>query len=323
MRSVDEIHAFYHDELLPEIERVEAARRERPPLLHWPRDGILLGLALLVSLPLRNLLPVWLHAGWMMMRLKPYLQANLGPRAALKRTLMERTIAFCDPSLSYDPFGRVPDALVTASGLFSEAYDRIGGEDLIAGKIGVTPFRCSELRLTRRRKKAQFETVFSGLFFAAEFHKSFRGQLIVLPDRLERRLGHLGRALQSVGGTRGLDLVELEDPEFEERFVVYGSDPVEARYILTPDLMQRIRGLGGSLATEVRIGFLRGYVFVALPLPGNLFGSHAWKGPVQESDVQAWVSELAFVTSLVEELDLNTRIWSRQPKPPELPVRMT
>ena len=33
-------------------------------------------------------------------------------------------------------------------------------------------------------------------------------------------------------------LIKLEDPEFEKLFAVYGDDQIEARYILTPALMQ-------------------------------------------------------------------------------------
>ena len=35
-------------------------------------------------------------------------------------------------------------------------------------------------------------------------------------------------------------LVKLEDPEFEKHFVVSGEDQVEARYILSTCLMQRL-----------------------------------------------------------------------------------
>lgn len=36
------------------------------------------------------------------------------------------------------------------------------------------------------------------------------------------------------------DVVRLEDPEFEKIFVVYSSDEVEARYILSTSFMERL-----------------------------------------------------------------------------------
>ena len=51
--------------------------------------------------------------------------------------------------------------------------------------------------------------------------------------------GRLGRKLQSLNVFRG-ELIRLEDPEFESHFVVYGSDQIEARYILSTSLMARI-----------------------------------------------------------------------------------
>jgi hypothetical protein len=34
---------------------------------------------------------------------------------------------------------------------------------------------------------------------------------------------------------------------------------------------------------------------------------------VDMAKVRAWMGELFFATSLVEELDLNTRVWSKSP----------
>ena len=37
-----------------------------------------------------------------------------------------------------------------------------------------------------------------------------------------------------------LEEIELEDPEFMEHFRVYSTDQVEARYILSPSMMERL-----------------------------------------------------------------------------------
>jgi hypothetical protein len=134
----------------------------------------------------------------------------------------------------------------------------------------------------------------------------------VLPDRAERRLGAFGRALQAVAGAGGLALVELEDPEFESAFVVRSSDPTEARYLLSPSLMRRILSFHRNTGSQLRLSFTGGTLYLAVPLTGNLFevSTHA---PIDVAKVRAWMGELLFATSIIDELDLNTRIWSKAP----------
>jgi hypothetical protein len=116
-----------------------------------------------------------------------------------------------------------------------------------------------------------------------------------------------------------MQLVELEDPAFERAFTVRASDPTEARYLLSPSLMRRILAFSENSGGKLRLGFLGGRVYVAIPLTGDLFstGGGALPGlvspgkPLTLDDVRRWGGELLFATSLVEELDLNTRIWSK------------
>ena len=80
--------------------------------------------------------------------------------------------------------------------------------------------------------------MFNGLFFIADFNKDFQGWTLVLPDKAERKLGYIGRAIQP--SKRGLEkLSRFEDAEFEKFFTVYTDDPVVARYILSISLMNR------------------------------------------------------------------------------------
>ena len=66
-----------------------------------------------------------------------------------------------------------------------------------------------------------------------DFNKHFNVKTYVLTDTAEKMFGFLGKKLQSMNSSRD-DLVYLENPDFEKQFVVYSSDQIEARYILSP-----------------------------------------------------------------------------------------
>jgi hypothetical protein len=153
--------------------------------------------------------------------------------------------------------------------------------------------------------------VFRGLFLIADFPKSFRGRVLLLPDRAERALGAFGRAFQRLPRPDGLALVELEDPEFERHFACYGSDPVETRYLLSPSLMQRLLRFRENSGARLRLALADGSLLLALPLDRDLFAVSSGGVTVDEAVLRSWAGELGFATGIVEELDLDTRIWSK------------
>lgn len=234
----------------------------------------------------------------------------------IRAEVLTPLIQFGDPSFRHHPHASIPRELFTASRLFEgESFNRYGGEDLVTGRHGSTQFAFSELsvlRVKRRGKSTETQVVFRGLFFSADFNKAFRGETLVLPDRAEKRLGAVGRAFQSIAGGRGLELVELEDPDFERAFVVRSTDPTEARYLLSTSLMRRILGFHANTGSQLRLSFVGGRLFVAIPLEQDLF-ELGLATRVDIAKVRAWMGELLFATSLVDELDLNTRVWSKTP----------
>ena len=61
----------------------------------------------------------------------------------------------------------------------------------------------------------------------------------------------------------------MENPDFEKAFVVRATDPVEVRYILTPDMQLRLLSLRSRVSKDIRISFRRSHVFITLPHEEN------------------------------------------------------
>lgn len=322
MRSPEEFDAFVRGELAPliadiERERREVAERRRAVRLPGPFKLAIAGLGVAIALWARSLELLVLAIGapfaidaFRMMRVPD----TATPR--IREQLLRRVVQFWDPSFRYQPAGSISRAEFDASRLFEgERIDRFRGEDLVTGKHGLTQFRFSELRAERIEKSGKQTrrvTVFHGLFFVADFPKHFRGETLLLPDRAERHLGAFGRAFQALGGGFGLRLVQLEDPAFERAFAVYSSDETEARYLLSPSLMQRILRFRENSGAKLRLAFSAGRLCMALPLSNDLFAVDV-ATPLTPATLKRWMGELLFATGIVDDLDLNTRIWSKAP----------
>ena len=161
------------------------------------------------------------------------------------------------------------------------------------------------------RGNRHYHTFFKGLFFIADFNKDFRSKTFVLPDTAERMLGGLGAMFQKMNASRP-PLVKLEDPEFEKLFVVYGDDQVESRYILSTSLMRRIVDFKRKTKRQVYLSFIKSKVYVAVWYKRDLFEPRVFQTMLDFSPIQQYFEDLLLATSIVDDLNLNTRIWSKQ-----------
>ncbi|OYT70526.1 MAG: hypothetical protein CFK49_11745 [Armatimonadetes bacterium JP3_11] len=250
-------------------------------------------------------------------------------RKAFKWRVMTRLVKYFNPNLEYRPDGAISQREYELSMLFhnSPDPDRYHGEDLIEGVIDKTDIRLSELHTeykqvtydSKGRRQERWITIFRGLFISADFHKHFHGITLVLPDTEQSWLGGFGQWLQSLSaklGNQPGELVKMEDPEFERLFKVFSTDQIEARYILTPNMIRRILEFRARTNAPVRLSFIASRVFIAIPTAHNYFEPPSLFAPVNQllepETIARYFEELRFALAVVDELNLNTRIWTKQ-----------
>jgi len=322
------LEAFYQSELMPDLIKLDAQRKTVKIKL----------IPVAVVLGVFNLACFYVIAKWhihikamtipLVLSLLPllawYAKYFKGFKDGFKETIISKIVAFVHPDLIYDKGGVVPECEFAASHLFAESADRYQGDDLVRGLIGDTAIQCSEIWVQkietirdhskpagashRTRKKSY--PVFNGLFFVADFNKTFNGVTVVLPDKAQKLLGDMGQALQALNVHNG-ELIKLEDPEFEKMFVVYGQDQVEARYILSTSLMQRITAFQKKHQRPMRLSFAGNKLYVAIPFDRELFEPSLMDTLLDFSQVQAYYDDVRLVIDIVEALNLNRRIWGK------------
>jgi hypothetical protein len=248
-----------------------------------------------------------------------------GYNEGFKETIIPKIIAFIDKRLRYDKAGMVSRQEFMDSHLFTDKPDDYHGDDLVSGTLGQTAIRFSEIHAkrveivrqgsssssTNRKTKKNYTPIFNGLFFVADFNKAFKGTTIVLPDTAQKLFGDLGQVLQALNVQNG-QLIKLEDPEFEKLFVVYGQDQVEARYILSTSLMGRIVDYQNRASKKMRLSFSASKLNVAIPFAKELFEPKLMESLLNIAHVQEYYDDLKLVVDIVEELNLNTRIWTQK-----------
>lgn len=191
-------------------------------------------------------------------------------------------------------------------------WDRSSYEDLVTGKRGVVDFELFEAHLEEKRTttdskgrtQTTWVTVFRGQCLRLDFHKTFYGRTLVTRDA-----GFFNR----FGGGKGMQRAGLEDPKFEKIFEVYTTDQVESRYLLTPDLMQKLVDLedvfrGGKL----KAAFDGGEILITVQ-GGNLFEPGSMFKPLDSADrVQELLKDFAAVFGIIDAVTAGR---SRMPPP--------
>lgn len=155
-------------------------------------------------------------------------------------------------------------------GLVTKNFTRSSFEDKISGKAHGAEFILHEAHLERREgsgKNRKWVTKFRGQLLRIQFNKKFLGRTVVLRDK-----GWLQRKKKN-----DMKRVGLVDPAFEKTFEAYGTDQVEARYLLTPTFMQRLVDLENSVeGKNIRFAFTGGQLLIAIETgnryePGSMF----------------------------------------------------
>lgn len=211
---------------------------------------------------------------------------------------------FC-PNATYSPNDGVGEELFRNSGLFTSP-DRYHAEDLIEGCLDKTSFICSEVHAEERRARSTkngvqyyWEDIFKGFLFIADFHKEFLGETTVLRDSFFKI---------KMGASR----VKMENPDFEKVFDVFSTNQIEARYLITPSMMERMLKLDSNFKKGVTISFRNSTILVAIPDSKNRFEADVWSSLNDMSILKSDFAVLQSLLEIVDELNLNTRIWSKE-----------
>jgi len=235
-----------------------------------------------------------------------------------KKEIIAHMVTSIDASLVYEHNRFIPQSEYNKSKLFLSNINRYKGDDFVQGTVGKTAIRFSELltqletrRVNNGKTQTSVTTIFRGIFFIADFNKKFVGETFVVPDNAEKLLGSFGTIFQKMTVGRP-PLVKLEDIAFEKEFCVYGTDQVEARYILSTALMQRIMEFKNRFNTDIFISFVDSQIFIAISVWKNLFEAPLLRSMINYKRMTEYHQYLSLCIGIVEVLDLNTRIWTKE-----------
>ena len=318
MATDAEIDALYESTLKPRLESLEGLRHEVkgyiiraavvvgvPAVLLWANGLVAMLLPAGLEWLATAVALVGVFAGVLVAAFKyllPGFSAFANYRVRFKHEVAAEVFKIVCPTASYAPLEGIAEATFDEPGLF---HTRGGfkSDDRVRGKIGQTPFEAADVSRSYSTggKNSRTVIVFRGLFFHLDFNKTLRGVTLVDPK---------GASPSSVGSRSDLTEVALESADFDAKFTVYASDETEARYILTPAMMERILALQATTEKPVHLAFRNNRAFLGVNYERALF-EPGIAASTSVGAIHEMAAHFALAEGIVHELDLNTRIWTK------------
>ena len=242
-------------------------------------------------------------------------------KSEYKSKIISALVKNIGDNLLYTQYAFVSRERFLASNIFRYWIDRYNGDDYIFGNVGKTKIEFSEIHAEYKiekdngngRKSEEWHDIFKGIFFVADFNKEFSACTVVFPDFAERRFGKFGQTLQSLGNQMtGSELVKLENTEFEKYFAVFSYNQIEARYVLTPLVMEKLVEFRKKINREIYLSFNNSTMYLGVSFQEKLFEPSLWKTLLDLEPIENYYDIIKTIVELVNELDLNTRIWTKE-----------
>lgn len=269
MKDESEFKTFYETELKPSLDNVDTIR------IMTLGTALLMPISFIVFILFFTEVPycfiyVWIFiiffgviSGW----------AYITFERRFRSDVISLLVKFTGKDLEHFPERTISASNINKSPFFG-IIQKVLGHDLVRGKKGSINFEFSWVDdmlypdiiednnfLGKRLSPPKC------FCFSADFGKKIKGTTYIFPDIAEKTFGHTGKVMQQAQKGYG-ELINLEDPEFEKNFVVYGDDQIEARYIITPLVMQKLVKWYGEIKKlglrNLKIAFSESKVFTCL-----------------------------------------------------------
>ncbi len=149
---------------------------------------------------------------------------------------------------------------IKQSGLFPY-YDSISIDDNFMGEISGVKYNISECALKRESADDRMPdiVIFHGVIISFELKKKFAANTILTfqPKQVHKS---------------GIELVKLEDVDFDRMFTVFSDNQIEARYLLNPIFMEKLKNFKVEFsATDMDCSFFANKAIFAISTNEDLF----------------------------------------------------
>jgi hypothetical protein len=310
MKTKDELERFFQREILPNISIPQAQpdKAKKNRMLFGGFFAALFVLALAKQAALSFLLFFGFIVYFVFTRDKSSSKKRRRTIRSYQRLVVKPLINEIDPTLHYSPSRGVSYNGILASKLVEHYHTkRFTANNLITYENDGLSVRLSHVYLEHKVKEGDYAPALAGLFAVTDARRPATGKTIVSFDLAERFLGFVGQGLQFKTMYRGLEKIRLDSPGFEKQYVVHASDRIEANYLLSHTVMEKLTQLIEEYRLFPRISFVKDKVYVAV-LDHGFFQPFSWSKQLRFKDLEKSIDALCFAREVIKAIHHHHRL---------------
>ncbi len=295
------------------LEALEVVRQEKMKSFKW-RKGIAVPLATALTPPLAYL-DYWLmflqsgsddsFGGLSLAFLGGLYWWVTKPRREYAREYKRKILpklASLFGDFRYELSGMIGMNVLRPSGILPR-HDKVDMEDFFTGSYQGVDIKFCEADFKQKRRgknRTYYVSVFKGLIILLDMKsKKFYGHTMLDKDRAKIAEWFKEKS-------DGLKRANLVDPEFEKIFDVYTNDQVEARYLIDPVMMERLKGVQEQYDGKgLTAAFYDSKLLILIESKHNYFEPADLEIPATDPrSVISMKREIGEILSLVDRLSL-------------------
>ncbi len=176
-------------------------------------------------------------------------------------------------------------------------------DDCFLGEYRNVKIAISECEYAIKSKNSSTD-ILEGAMVKINMNKNFEGCTVIRPKKpgYRDKQDDLKRAKMSE--------VKLEDPEFDKKYVVYSTDQIEARYLITTSFMERFKTVENAFnANFAYCSFHGKSVYIAPHTGRDMFSLCSLIKPIYNSEqFTTLFEEFASILGLVDHFKLDKKL---------------
>lgn len=210
-------------------------------------------------------------------------------------------------NLNYQPDCGIDKSIIASTNMMYMG-DRYTSNDLITGSYKNIGFTQADVHIEDKRRDSDgdsyYVTLFRGRWMIFDFNKNFKANVQV------SQKGFGNNKVKSLFSNDKLKYVEMESEQFNKIFKVYAVEPIDAFYILTPKIMERLMNLDEMNSGKLLLCFVDNKLHVGIYDNKDSFehGS-VFKKIDQEETVSNISEDIKKITMFVDELELDNDLF--------------
>lgn len=191
--------------------------------------------------------------------------------------------------------------------------DRYSSNDLVIGNYKNIGFTQSDVHIEEEHEtrdsdghtRRYYVTIFKGRWMIFDFNKVFKADVQVA----QKGFGN-NKVGSWFSGEQKFQKVEMESQEFNKAFNVYAQQPLDAFYILTPKVMEKIKNLDERNDGKLLLCFINNKLHVGIYNYEDSFEHKSVFSKIDEEKTRNDIStDIQKITMFVDELELDNDLF--------------